>query len=552
MRLLTWLALLLPVLCYAVEQNDLVLVPTHTNGFERNFNPFDPAVGSFYAQDFIYEPLWVFNVWHPDQHYPRLAQSVEQSEDLRHLTYRLRNDVHWSDGTPFTAEDVVFTVNYARMHPDYPINLDIHDPNTDTGLVKQAEAIDAHTVRFELARPNALAHQHIGRLYPLPRHVFESIDRPEDFTNAHPVGTGPFTEVDRFTTTHFKVCRNPHYYSEQKPGVDCLKYPFYSGNEALWAAARRGMIDWMGEGLQHPEATFGQHQPNNRYWMAPGANTNLQLNTTRAPLNDLAVRKAISLAIDRQKLLKEDTFGLTSESLYPVGTGPLYQSWYDKNALAPYRYLMQQDAEAAKALLTEAGYLDRDGDGYREQPNGQPIELGLAVPSGWTDWVNSLFTIAANLRAIGLNAKVESMDEQAWFKRIPTGDFDIYIMWTNPGLSPWRTYSDLFNPDNMIPGSLDGQAMHMHRDRQIEQELQAFALASDAGEQQRIMTRIQLRVAEALPVITLFANPSWYQYNDARFTGWVTEDNPFVRPMVHRGIPERLIHVLNLRPVELR
>ncbi|GGX72987.1 ABC transporter substrate-binding protein [Saccharospirillum salsuginis] len=548
MRHILWLTLLIPTLALGGQSRDLVLVPSHTNGFERNFNPFDSAIGSFYAQDFIYEPLWVFNVWHPDRHYPRLAKAVHQSEGLTRLTYTLRSGVYWSDGTPFTAEDVVFTVDYARRHPDYPINLDIHDPETGTGLVKSARVVDNLTVEFELARANALAHQHIGRLYPLPRHIFSRIDDPVAFANTHPVGTGPFTEVDRFNTSYFKVCRNPHYYEADRPAVDCLKYPHYSGNESLWAAARRGMIDWMGEGVRDPVGAFGEHTPHNRYWMAPGSNTNLQLNTTRPPLDDVAVRKAISLAIDRETLLTEDTFGLTSASPYPVGTGPLYQSWYDETALAPFRYLMQQDVEAARALLDGAGYLDRDGDGYREQPDGTPIQLGLAVPSGWTDWVNSLFTVAANLRSIGLNARVESMDEQAWYERIPTGNYDIYIMWTNPGLSPWRTYSDLFNPDKMKPGNLDSQAMHMYRDKDIEDWLHDFALMTDDAERQRIMTRIQTRVAETLPVITLFANPSWYQYNDERFTGWVTESDPFVRPMVHRGVPERLIHVLNLRP----
>lgn len=90
--------------------------------------------------------------------------------------------------------------------------------------------------------------------------------------------------------------------------------------------------------------------------------------------------------------------------------------------------------------------------------------------------------------------------------------------------------------------------MHMHRDTRIEAWLNDFALSSSLEEQQKIMTKIQIQVAETLPVIGLFANPSWYQYNDEKFVGWVTEDNPYVRPMVHKGTPERLIHVLNLRP----
>ncbi|GGX72982.1 ABC transporter substrate-binding protein [Saccharospirillum salsuginis] len=544
-----WLpGVLVTLLFGTLQATDLVLVPSHTNSFDRNFNPFDATNGVFYAQDFVYEPLWVFNVWDPNNHYPRLARDVSISPDLTSVTYQLRASVSWSDGTPFTAEDVAFTVDYARQHPDYPINLSLYDPDTGTGLVRDVEVIDNLTVRFHLARPNALAHQHIGRLYPLPRHIFSKVGDPNDFANLNPVGTGPFTEVDAFNVTHFKLCRNPHYYVPDKPAVDCLKFPHFSGNETLWAAARRGKIHWMGEGIRDPEDTYGQHSEHNRYWVAPGPNVNLQLNTQRAPLDNVEVRRAISQAIDRDTLRQRDTFGLTSKTRYPVGTGPLYQHWYDDNALAPYRDLMDYDPEAARDRLDKAGYLDRDGDGYRELSDGTPIELTLAVPSGWTDWVNSLFTIATNLRDIGIKATVDSMDEQAWFERIPTGEFDIYIMWVNTGLTPWRTYSEMFNPDDMTPGTLTNQAMHMHRDRDIETWLDDFALTTDAEEQQRILTRIQTRVAETLPVISLFANPIWYQYNDAEFTGWVDEDNPYIRPMVYQGIPERLIHVLNLRP----
>jgi len=520
---------------------DLTIIPTHTNGFERNFNPFESTIGSFYATDFTYEPLWIFNVWHPENDYPRLAESVTISDDLKSLTYQIRNNVYWSDGIPFTAHDVVFSVNYARENPSYGMNI----PN----IVESAEVVNDTQVVFHLKKANALAHQSVGRIYPLPQHIFEEIDDPENFANINPVGTGPFTEVTQFRTTHFKLCRNPYYYQADKLKVDCLRVPHYAGNEQLWAAARRGKIDWMGEGIQDPIENYSRHNDSNKYWLAPGANTNLQINTSKAPFNDVKFRKALSMAIDRETLRTVDTFGLTSETVYPVGTGPLFESWYNERALESFAGIMKYQPDAANALLDEAGYIDVNGDGIRELPGGKPFSVGIAVPSGWTDWLNSVFTISKNFKDVGINANVEAMDEQKWFERIPTGNFDIYIMWTSPGITPWKTYSELFNSGNMNPGNIDSQAMHQFRSPKIEKWLEDFTHTTDIDIQKNIITKIQTVVAQEVPVISLFANPVWYQYSDQKFTGWVTEENPYVRPQVHKGVPERLIHVLNLRPV---
>ncbi|MFQ3231276.1 ABC transporter substrate-binding protein [Reinekea sp.] len=522
--------------------NDLTLIPTHTNGFVRNFNPFESTIGSFYATDFVYEPLWIFNVWHPDKNFPRLAKSVEISEDLESITYTLREGVKWSDGNSFSADDVVFTVDYAKLHPNYGINI--------TSLVDRAEKINATTVKFYLTRKDALAHEIIGRLYPLPKHIFENVDDPVNFANAEPVGTGPFTEVTHFKTTYFKICRNPNYYQADQLKVDCLKFPHYSGNEQLWAAARRGKIDWLGEGIQDPVNNFSKYLETNKYWLAPGANTNLQINTQKAPMNDVKFRRVLSMAINRAKLRNVDTFGLTSPTHWPVGTGPLYEAWYDETKLAPYKYLMEYNPEAAKKALDEAGYVDANNDGVRDLPNGEPFRIGIAVPSGWTDWLNSVFTIVDNYKAIGIDAYVASMDEQKWFERIPTGDFDIYIMWTNPGITPWKIYSEIFNSELMVPGAIDGQAMHQFKSTKIERWLKEYTLTPDTQMQHELISNIQMEVAENVPVVGLFANPIWYQYSDKKFTGWVTESNPYVRPQVHKGTPERLIHVLNLRPVD--
>ncbi|WP_431687358.1 ABC transporter substrate-binding protein [Hahella sp. NBU794] len=549
--LIACLALTASVQAAEADQNrihggELVLAPTQTNAHVRNFNPYNFSVGAFYAQDFIYEPLWIYNIAHPGQDFPRLAVSFETADDLRSITYHLRPGVKWSDGQPFSADDVVFTFELAKSHPAFPVGLDIQSDSNPNGLIVSMEKIDDLTFVAHLSKPSALAHEHIGVMYPLPRHIWKDVQDPTTFANPEPVATGPFTEVRSFSMSQFKVCRNEKYWDAGKPYIDCLKFPQYSGNDQTMLAARAGKIDWLGDGMSDPEKTYVNGDKHNKYWFPAGANANLHLNTRKAPFNSLPFRQAFSMALNRRFILDVATFGLTTETQFPIGTGELYKDWYDAQALQPYRYLMEYNPKRAKALLDESGFVDRDGDGWRDNPDGSPIEFKLAVPSGWSDWVNTMMTVSENLRDIGVNAHLSTQDESTWFAGTTQGDFDVYIMWTKPSATPHGTYSLMFATDGLAEGRRLEQNMHGMVIPEINQALDKFAQTQDRAEQKKWLTQVHKQVAEKLPVITLFANPDWYQYNDSRFQGWVTQDNPYVRPMLHLGVPERGVHVLNL------
>lgn len=540
------LATPLPVVGSTPLTTTLTVVPTQTHGFKRNFNPYDTSIGQFYSQDFIYEPLWIFNVLNPEQDHPRLATEMTLADDLSSITFHLREGVEWSDGMPFTADDVMFTVDYARAHSDYPITgLSFAE---DGGIIESVERLGDHQVRFNLAYPNVLEARSIGELYPLPEHIFSQIDDPRNFSNPNPVATGPFTEVRGFTTMSFRLCRNERFWQNSELEIDCLRFPTYLDNDYLWAAARSGLVDWMGMSFRDPGADFADHHSGNRYWLPPHGNVNLQLNTTRAPFDDLAFRQALSLAIDRDSLLDEATFGLTTPTRYPIGIGAIYEEWFDHERLSEHAWLMQQDQTRARRLLDEAGYVDQNGDGWRQMPDGSQLEFNMAVPASWTDWVNTLLSIESDLRHIGIRARARPTDESQWYRNATDADFDVYIMWTDLETTPYHSYHSMFSSEGMRPGNMNFQALHQYEIPQVSSLLSDFAAAEDPEDQRRIVNDIALLVAEHLPVIPLFSNPTWYQYNDTRFTGWVNEDNPFVRPVVHQGVPERLIHVLNLRP----
>jgi peptide/nickel transport system substrate-binding protein len=533
----------------AQEEVILRLLPAHTDAMVENYNPNNPGPGAQQrTRDFTYEPLWIDNIWHPGVSEEALAVSWEVGSDMKSVTYKLREGVKWSDGEDFNADDVVFSFEYAKAHPDYAMGIDVF--NGETGNVASAEKIDDYTVKFNLNEPDALARYGLNGLYPLPEHVWKDVADPKNFANLDVVATGPWTKPRNFSRNGYDMCRNELFRGNADNAIDCLRFPQMNGNEQTVAAISAGDLDWLGDGLTDPDVTFLPQSEFNNYWLPAGSDVNLQLNTTKAPFNNLEFRKAISVATDRQTLLDVSTFGLTTATKFPIGTGEMYSTWYDAAALEPYTWLMEYNPEKAKELLDAAGFVDKDGDGWRDNPDGSPIAFGISMPSGWTDWVNSGQTVAENLQDIGVNASLKTMDQGAWFDAVPRGDFDVYVMWTNGGPTPYNQYQPMFNPRLMVPGQIDFQSMHQMPIPAVEEALSKFKSTADLAAQKAALTDIHKLVAENVPVVSLFANPIWYEYSTRRFTGWVTEENPFVRPQVHDGNRERVLHALALKPIE--
>ena len=516
----------------------LNIVVSQTSVFVRNFNPYVDSARQT-ARWWMYEPLLVFNVMKPGEYFPRLAKGYTQDAALKTVTFEIRENLLWSDGSPLTVDDVLFTYQLLTKFPALDI-LGI------TALVSSVEKISAQEIRFTLATPGSNAVFKLAELMPLPKHIWASLENPLFYMNREPVGSGPFTEIVGFTPFIYKQCRNPHYWEPGKPYIDCLRNLQYSDSDQAVASARQGRIDWMGEFIADASLEFTPYHPNNHYWHPAYEPVNIHLNTTKPPFDDLLFRQAFSIALNRKEMVEIAAFGLPVPSEFPIGIGHYYQSWIAAEKLANYKQWMTYDPIRAKALLDSAGYIDRNGDGLRDLPNGDTIGVRMAVPAGWTDWINVLSTAVQNLHDIGLDASLTTPDEDAWYEMIRAGEDDAVIMWSEMGATPWSTYWAAFNPAGMSKGNVNLTQFHQMQSPEIVALLQAFGTTADLTEQREIIGDVEVLMAQTLPMIHLFSNPGWYQYNDSRFQGWVTEENPYVVPFIHKDVPGRLIHVLNL------
>ena len=115
----------------------------------RNFNPFGQTSARYTTLDFIYEPLVIFNRLQGNKPYYRLAESFELADDLKSITFTLRDGLKWSDGEPLTADDIIFTFDYIKENPAL-------DFSSVTPLLDSVEKIDETTVKFNLKDPNSL------------------------------------------------------------------------------------------------------------------------------------------------------------------------------------------------------------------------------------------------------------------------------------------------------------------------------------------------------------------------------------------------------------
>ncbi|WP_437492231.1 ABC transporter substrate-binding protein [Sorangium sp. So ce1014] len=505
----------------------------------RNFNPL-LAEGNvrFPTVAGIYEPLLVYNTMRTD-YTPWLATRYAWSDGNRKLTFTTRSGVKWSDGKPFSAKDVSFTFALIKKHPA----LDLSGVWRFLGAVT---AEDETTVEFILRRPYVPGLSYIGHQPIVPEHIWKDVADPVTFANENPVATGPFTEVKVFQNQVYELGKNPHYWQEGKPAVDGLRFPAYPGNDQVTLALVNGEIDWAGAFVPDIERVFVARDPANHHYWFPlvGGTATLYPNSTRKPFDDVRVRKAISMAIDRDQIVKLAADNYT-HGADATGLDDSYERFRSEKAVAAGDWV-KLDPQRANQILDEAGY-PRGADGIRTR-NGKPLRFEINVVSGWSDWVRAVQIITQNLQSIGIDASMKTYDFSAFFAALQKGTFDMSMGWTTVEPTPYNFYRDLMSAELVRPvGEMSARNWHRFGAREADGLFRAFESATDPAEQKRILDALQMIFVQAAPVIPLFKNPSWGEYSTKRFTGFPTTENPYAK-LTPNNPPEYLLVLTELRP----
>ncbi len=332
---------------------------------------------------------------------PELAENWSVSADGRLYVFVLRKDVKWSDGVPFTSDDVLFTLNLIRS-PDFPGN----PAWRDLWQSVKIEQVDDYTIRFALDEPFP-SFEYYTTIGILPKHLLKDVAAQDLLShpfNLNPVGTGPFKLKQAFVE-HLLLVRNPRYWG-QPSRIEQVQFNLYSSAAALNQALEAQEIDGIGRVLPAmiPELE------NRTYVQLYSAQLprysvvyfNLQQPDTLPFFQDSAVRRALLMLLDRQAIIDDAMHGQAV-----VARGPfLPGSW----AYNPQQdYPTYNPIQAAK-LLDTAGWVDTDGDGTRDN-GGVPFQFKLLV-SGNPIQARVAESIARQWQQAGVGVTVEAVGDE--------------------------------------------------------------------------------------------------------------------------------------------
>jgi peptide/nickel transport system substrate-binding protein len=488
----------------------------------QNFNPFSGSVywsptGAILGS--VYEPLFYYNTAKNEAPQPWLAKSFTTSADGKTYDVTLRSGVTWQDGKPFTAADVAFTYNLIKKNPATNVN----------GLkLAGATATDDTHVKITLTQPDYTNEfPLLGETFIVPQHLWKSVKDPAKYLNTKPVGTGAFSFGD-YTNQSFTVVKNPDYYIKGEPSVPGLRFVSETGNTGGLNALNAGKVDWAGIALEDVKKSFLDKDPKyNKDVVIPADVKVLVMNLTKAPFNDLAFRKAISLSIDRDAIIKQ-AFGGTDTPANPTS---LLQPRDAAYTAAEYKgKTMTEDLAAAKKALSDAGY-KKDGSGHLLGKDGKPIAFTISTVTGYTDTITANQLLVEDFEKLGIQATSKQLSLGAYSTAQSTGDFDMLDDRIATGPTPFQQFNSALNYSLSAPIGKTASADYARfDDPKVQALLEQAASTDDQKVVHSAYEQLGTYFAENQPYILLSQNGAVSTYRDQYFTGWPTNDDLWANP----------------------
>jgi peptide/nickel transport system substrate-binding protein len=533
--------------------SDVVVLVTpagqNTTTFTRNFNPF-ASTSLFPTQNGIYEPLMINNRI-TGKIVPWLATGYQWSTDLLTLTFTLRQGVQWSDGTDFTSADVVYTFNLLKTTAG--LSGQGGAAVASGGYIDSVTAPDANTVAFKFNKVYTPGLYDLFKQNIVPEHIWKDVADPVKFTNDNPIGTGPFTEVVSFQDQVYEVDRNPHYWQPGKPAIKGLRMPGFSGDDAAATMFVNGDTEWTGQFFANLDAAVLSKNPTalHCWWPTARGDALFMLNDTKKPFDDAVVRKAVSMALNRQQLAQVAGFEGSAPPSDVTGLSSAFAAWKvaDPSTLGDWTTF---NPDKANQMLDAAGYA-KGANGFRTNKDGSPIKAELMNINGFGPVLAMDPTIKTELAAIGLNTTINNYDPNIAFGKWFTGDFDMSIYFGIDADTPYAYYRDIMSAQTFKPiGQPTGFGENLWRAviPAADEQLTIFASTTDPAVQKAAAVKLQQIFADNAPVIPVTQSAETYCYNDSKVTGWANADNPFVlaMPIGSGSTGEQLIQMVALTP----
>ncbi|MCL4251680.1 MAG: ABC transporter substrate-binding protein [Anaerolineae bacterium] len=557
------LAMLMPTLV-VVAQDDLPEVPRErtliTQGWDfynqipspDNFNPYIGALlhnrnNLHYT---VYESLFYYD-YSSGEIIPWQAEGYSYNDDYTEVTINLREGVTWADGEPFTADDVVFTINMLKASaPELLLAGAMND------RVADVTAPDAQTVVITLTRPgprwalDTFALGQTARFIVMPEHIWSGQD-PKTFTNLDveqgwPLGTGPYRLV-RTGDDSVVFDRLDHWWAYDAGLVEAMPAPerIIYVPATVEAMAQLYISNSLDMGRSLPVGTFEAAQLQNPnliawnssgpVWGAPdGCNYRLTFNNQHPPFDDPEIHQAIDRAINRDEIVALAYEGSTHPTIAPLASYAGVQAY-----VAPLQDVLDAsgvgiyDPEMTASIMESKGYT-RNDDGIWTSADGEPFAFSIVMepnnPAGPV--------IVQQLNEAGFDVIADPQQSAAFTDAAAAGTFDVHL-WVHCG-STYDPYLTLehYHSKYAVP---EGESVSSVRayTRYSNPELDALLDQMDAMVPSPNDETYVSLVSQALeiylrdlPDITLAEELQVIPFNTTYWTGWPTAENPYTHPFI--------------------
>lgn len=510
------------------------------------FNPldYDPNFPIDGNVRLMYETLVTYNQLSGKLE-PMLAESFEQNDSS--ITVKLDSRAKWSNGNPVTVDDVIYSFRVDSLLPT---------PRHDNWKYIEQISSENNTVTFHFSKNknplillNAIAETSI-----LPKAVFEPIvnaakkDKSYDMAkiaefknDATPVVSGPYN-LKTYSPDKIVLERNDNYWGNvkhdgKKPAPKYIIHSLYNGNNHFNSAMTKGNLDissiflpriW--EKAKDSIRAWSREEP----FHQPGSITTLIVAHNNAPLNDVALRRALMHSINFEKIkaraVSNYTPAMQPGFILPFGAEAKY---FNKEDASAYGYSYNTDK--AKEILTDAGY-SWDKEGKLVAPDKKPVRsFTIECPQGWTDWEDAIKVITGSFAEIGVTAVEKFVDYGVWDKDLRLGTFDFAMKTQTAELSaatPWSRFDQVMGAVSYKPAGEDAFANQgRYQNKEADELLARIPAETDEAQLTKDYRALNKIFMETIPVMPVLYRPTqYYQFSTKHWTNFPTEENPYAPP----------------------
>lgn len=446
---------------------------------------------------------------------PSLATGCSHSSDYMTWTCTLRSGLKWSDGTPLTSSDVAFSYRFViEHHISQYVSYFKSNPTFETP--------DPTTLVWKADRPT-FAPQMPPWVYIVPEHVWAKYQDADlktirDVTNTPAVGSGPFVMTSWTRGQGWSMDANPYFWGP-KPSVQGIDFRLYSNQQAMIQALKNGEID-IADGIDPNLSPSLQGASNvtiqkvvSDWWLSFAFNFGGQgpQADPLPALHDLRVRQAIEMAIDKEAIVQKVYAGDAAPGDTIIRPASVY--WH---LSIPQDQQYPYDPAKANQILDEAGYVDTDGNGIRNDPQtGQDLTLFVPASEATTGAVDAGRLIVGYLKRIGIHMTLQPASDAKMSDYWGAGNFDAYIWYWSGDPDP--NYQ-LFVFTSAQCGSWEDGCW---KDPRFDQLYDQQGQTMDRSSRLKIVQEAERLAYQQIPDIVL-AYPNWLEaYRSDRFTGWV-------------------------------